>query len=121
MRVLFWSSPSAEIVVGRAGTLGISPTGGERWRYVSDRYMHSSRHGELGTVVMVETDGIDSAPDAPTLLVRGGSTKLLLYHLPLDRVTLVSREERLAISNVDVADFGARLTDDGRVELRLVR
>lgn len=84
-------------------------------------YRVLGRHGDLGTVVTVRTDGAENALDAPMLVVRGGSTELLLYHVPFDRLRGIVPEERLAISEVDVTDFEARLRDDGTVELYLER
>jgi hypothetical protein len=82
-------------------------------------YRVVGRHGELGTVVMVRTDDAEGGVDPPILVVRGGRTELLLLHLPLDRLSGLFPEERLAVSELDIVDFAAHLGDDGRVELYL--
>ena len=75
------------------------------------------RHGALGVVVEVEELG----EEAPVLVVRGGVSKALVYHVPWARVRAVSRTERHVVLDLDLADFDPFLRDDGIVELRPAR
>jgi len=75
------------------------------------------RHGELGTVVDVE-----SAPgeiDGPALVLRGGVSNALVYVLPSRRIVGVSDENCTVTADADVTDFVALLSGDGSVVLRL--
>jgi hypothetical protein len=53
------------------------------------------------------------------LVVRGGVSEALVYHVPEDRLVRVSAERSTVYTDVDVADFLARLDKGGTVELRL--
>ena len=72
------------------------------------------RHGALGIVVDVEELG----EQAPALVVRGGVSEALVYHVPWARVRAVSLRERQVVLDLDLADFDPLLRDDGIVELR---
>lgn len=80
-------------------------------------YRVRGRHGELG--IVVDRRGFRGTGDDPTILVRGGVSDALLYHVPATRLRSVSRATRTATIDVDVADFVPRLGDDGSVELHL--
>ena len=80
-------------------------------------YRMLGRHGELGRVV--ELEGIEGAPESSTLVVRGGVSDALIYHVPAMRLVSVSRETGTVEADVDVADFVPSLGDGGTVELRL--
>jgi hypothetical protein len=75
------------------------------------------RFGEIGRVV--DTELGDSDPDTVGLVVRGGVSEALVYHVPAERLVRVSRERETVYADVDVADFLARLDKGGTVELRL--
>ncbi len=80
-------------------------------------YRVLGRHGELGTVV--ETNGIEAHEHDASLVVRGGSTDRLVFHLPVTRITEVRPRRRLVLSEVDVTDFEPSLNEDGDIDLRL--
>ena len=74
----------------------------------------TGRHGLLGHVVDAEHGHVT---DDAHLLVRGGTTDVLYYHVPL---SLVATEEALRQSigiDADVADFTAHLRPDRSVDL----
>lgn len=73
------------------------------------------RHGELGIVE-------ESRPDDDLgLVVRGGVSHALAFHLPGGKLLEVSDEWRTVTADVDVADFVPSLRDDGTVVLQLMR
>ncbi len=76
------------------------------------------RHGRLGTVV--PADDRTAADQISELLVRGGASDALTYHVPLSVVAAVSTESRTVMLDLDVVDFTPRLGDDGCVDLYLV-
>jgi hypothetical protein len=80
-------------------------------------YRVLGRQGELGRVV--DAEGLDGAPESSAIVVRGGVSNLLLYHVPATRLVGVSSDTRTVSADVDVADFVPSLADDGTVELRL--
>jgi hypothetical protein len=71
------------------------------------------RHGELGTVIAVET-----TPEID-LVVRGGVSQALTYRLPRRRISHMSVKRRTVTADVDVADFVPSLATDGTVVLEL--
>ena len=73
-------------------------------------------HGELGRVV--ECDGRRGA-GASTIVVRGGVSDSLVYHVPTERLRSVSRDTRVVTVEVDLADFVPRLAKNGTVDLHL--
>lgn len=75
-----------------------------------------ARHGSLGVVVDVEHDA--GASDPTALVVRGGVSDLLTYHVPAALVSRISPERRSVFLDVDLADFVPSLNPDGTVELR---
>lgn len=80
-------------------------------------YRLLGRQGELGRIVHLE--GLEGAPQSSTLVVRGGVSDALVYHVPAVRLMTVSRETGTARADVDVADFLPSFGDRGTVELRL--
>jgi hypothetical protein len=76
------------------------------------------RHGRLGTVVPAAEP--IAADQMSELLVRGGASDALTYHVPLSVVAAVSAESRTVRLDLDVVDFTPRLGDDGSVDLYLV-
>jgi hypothetical protein len=81
-------------------------------------YRVLGRQGELGRVVNWE--GLEGASESSTLIVRGGVSGALVYHVPAMRLIGVSRETGTVSADVDVADFIARFGEGGTVELRMV-
>ena len=75
------------------------------------------RYGELGTVVDTELAPGDT--DGPALIVRGGVSEALLYHVPGRRILDVSNERRTVTADAHVADFVPILGGDGTVVLRM--
>ena len=75
------------------------------------------RQGELGLVT--DEDGSAEAPDGSTIVVRGGVSDALRYHVPATRVVSISPVTRTVKVDVDVADFVPSFGDGGTVELRL--
>lgn len=80
-------------------------------------YEALGRHGSLGVVVHVD----ESDRQEPALVVLGGVSYSLVYHVPWRCVRSVSERERRVVFELDLADFHARLREDGRVELRVAR
>jgi hypothetical protein len=74
-------------------------------------------YGDLGTVV--ETEAAEGGADEVQLVIRGGSRRRLLFHLPVGLVRQILPDRRIMVSEVDVTDFTARLNDDGSVALYL--
>jgi hypothetical protein len=75
------------------------------------------RQGELGRVVRAES--LERAPESSTIVVRGGVSDALVYHVPASRVVGVSHEAGTVRADVDVADFVPRLGNGGTVDLHL--
>jgi hypothetical protein len=75
------------------------------------------RFGEIGRVVATEPG--DGNSETIGLVVRGGVSEALVYHVPQERLLRVSPERETVYADVDVADFLARLDKGGTVELRL--
>jgi hypothetical protein len=80
-------------------------------------YRMLGREGELGRVV--DCEEFDGAPETAALVVRGGVSDALLYHIPSMRLIGVSHETRTVSADVDVADFVPSFGEGGIVELRL--
>ena len=76
------------------------------------------RHGRLGTVI--DAEGEPRAEQAE-LLVRGGASDALYYHVPASVVADVSGATATITIDLDVTDFTPRLREDGSVDLYLVR
>jgi hypothetical protein len=75
----------------------------------------AGRHGALGRVL---SSGPDSQGDASaSLLVRGGTTEALYYHVPVSLVTGIAVEERVVEIDADIDDFAPHLRPDGSVDL----
>lgn len=72
------------------------------------------RHGGLGVVVGV---GERSAPEDWELVVLGGRSSLLRFHIPRSHVRRISLDSRTVDVDADVLDFTARPTPDGAIEL----
>lgn len=75
----------------------------------------SGRHGPLGQVVSFHEDCLTGETDA--LLVRGGTSHVLYFHVPLELVTKVSPGPRVLKIDADISDFTAHLRPDGSVDL----
>jgi hypothetical protein len=75
------------------------------------------RFGEIGRVVGTERE--DNDPETIGLVVRGGISEALVFHVPAERLLRVSSARETVYADVDIADFLARLDQEGRVELRL--
>jgi hypothetical protein len=81
-------------------------------------YRVFGRHGFLGTVVeMYRPDGELGG----SMVVRGGISDALRFHVPTELVSHVSGRTRCVRIEVDVEDFAPRLIADGTVELHLGR
>lgn len=74
------------------------------------------RYGELGTVVDTE---LAPGMDGPALIVRGGVSEALVYHVPSGRILGVSNENCTVTADADITDFVPILSDDGTIVLRL--
>lgn len=74
-----------------------------------------ARGGPLGVVVDATRAGRSSAPDH--LLVRGGVSEALYYHVPIRHVTSVFPVRRALAVDVETDDFAPRLRPDGSVDL----
>lgn len=79
-------------------------------------YEVRGRHGTLG-VVVATTDSVSAGGEE--LVVRGGRSALLRYHVPAARVCGLSVEGHTVDVDVDVADFAPRVGRDGSVDLHL--
>lgn len=75
------------------------------------------RQGELGLVVDAHHPA--EAPDSSTIVIRGGVSDALRYHVPATRLVSISPVTRTVKVDVDVADFVPSFGDGGTVELRL--
>lgn len=76
-----------------------------------------ARGGPLGIVVDHALCGRAAGRD--DILVRGGITRALYYHVPTRALRSVSLDRREIVVEVEVADFAARLREDGSVDLYL--
>ncbi len=80
----------------------------------------SGRNGHLGLVVSDGRGEGDSGLDdleARRLLVRGGTTDALYFHVPFELITSVARGRCDLKIDADVSDFVAHLRPDGSVDL----
>lgn len=75
------------------------------------------RHGALGVVV----DADEGGERAPAIVVRGGISDSLVYHVPWASVRSISSKDRRVVLDLDLADFDPYLREDGTVDLRLAR
>jgi hypothetical protein len=75
----------------------------------------AGRHGRLGEVV--EPGASDFAVDETQLVVRGGTSQALFFHIPVELVTNVARSRCWIRVDADVADFAPHLRTDGSVDL----
>jgi hypothetical protein len=73
--------------------------------------------GPLGVVVEDGRTGDGRARDASVLLVRGGVSSALYYHLPTALVASISPGQRSLSVRVTASDFAPRLRHDGSVDL----
>ena len=80
-------------------------------------YRVFGRQGELGLVV--QADALEGAVDSTTIVVRGGVSDALRYHVPTTRLVSISPVTRTVRVDVDVADFIPTFGDAGTVELRI--
>lgn len=80
-------------------------------------YRVLGRQGELGHVADLE--GIGEESGRLMLVVRGGVTDSLVFHLPALRLIGISHETATVATDVDVADFIPSFARDGTVELHL--
>jgi hypothetical protein len=71
------------------------------------------RHGALGVVVGVSRTG----PASLVLVICGGVSRGLVYHVPGALVTAISRSRRFVVVDADLDDFHAVLRADGTIEL----
>lgn len=71
--------------------------------------------GPLGVVVDDERSGDGQA--SSVLLVRGGVSSALYYHLPTALVASISPGQRALSVRVTASDFSPRLRHDGSVDL----
>jgi hypothetical protein len=78
-------------------------------------YRVLGRQGELGRIVGAESPG---EPGSSTVVVRGGVSDALVYHVPATRLVSVSHQTGTVRADVDVADFVPSLGNGGTVELR---
>lgn len=69
--------------------------------------------------MVVEADDLAAPPDRSTIVVRGGVSDALEYHVPATRLVSISPVTRTLRVDVDVADFVPSFAEDGTVELRL--
>jgi hypothetical protein len=79
-------------------------------------YRVVARQGTLGRVVGADDD--DGA-ESSTILVRGGVSDSLVYHVPATRVADISHDAETVHADVDVSDFLPTFGDGGTVILRL--
>lgn len=80
-------------------------------------YRMLGREGELGRVV--EAEWVHGVVGGSTIVVRGGISDALVYHVPASRLVYVSHETGTVRADVDVADFVPSFGDRGTVDLRL--
>lgn len=78
----------------------------------------SGRNGHLGIVVSDEGNELGrDDPEARRLLVRGGTTDALYFHVPVELIMTVARGRCVLKIDADVSDFMAHLRPDGSVDL----
>ena len=75
----------------------------------------AGRHGRLGEVIEPGADDFEA--DETELVVRGGTSQALFFHIPVDLVTNVARSRCWIRVDADVADFAPHLRSDGSVDL----
>lgn len=73
------------------------------------------RHGTLGHVV--SSQGDERLRDAHDLLVRGGTTHILYFHVPMTMVHRIAADSRVLEIDADISDFAAHLRPDGSIDL----
>jgi hypothetical protein len=71
--------------------------------------------GELGVVVDLPPA---REPEPEVILVQGGVSNSLTFHVPTHRVRSLSRESRTIYVDIDLLDFIPRLDENGAIELR---
>jgi hypothetical protein len=71
--------------------------------------------GPLGVVVDPESSGREDRPAA--LVVRGGVSRALFYHVPVSLVSSISPARRSLSVRARSGDFDAQLRLDGSVDL----
>lgn len=74
-----------------------------------------ARDGRLGTVVEARRSGRHTPPDH--LIVCGGMTELLYYHVPTHAIMAISPTRQAIAIALDARDFYPRLCQDGSVDL----
>lgn len=89
-------------------TFGIDPQG------LMGFEVHSPG-GPLGVVVDLERSGRDSSGTA--LVVRGGVSSALYYHVPVRLVSSISKAQRSLSVQTSSGDFDPQLRGDGSVDL----
>ena len=78
----------------------------------------SGRNGHLGIVVSDEPGELgQDDPEARRLLVRGGTTDALYFHVPIELIMTVAQGRCVLKIDADVSDFIAHLRPDGSVDL----
>lgn len=75
----------------------------------------AGRHGTLGEVV--DSGAGNFGVDETQLVVRGGTSQALFFHIPVELVTTVARSRSWLRVDADVADFAPHLRADGSVDL----
>lgn len=73
--------------------------------------------GSLGVVVEPGTRVPAAAVDS--MLVQGGVSRSLFYHVPLAAITSVSHSRAVVTVEIDGSDFSPRLREDGSVDLHV--
>jgi hypothetical protein len=78
----------------------------------------SGRNGHMGIVVSDEAYEARPADlEARRLLVCGGTTHALYFHVPIELITTVAQGRCALKIDADVSDFMAHLRPDGSVDL----
>lgn len=80
-------------------------------------YRVLGRQGEIGRVV--DAEGDHGEPESSTIVVRGGVSDALVYHIPALRLVSVSHVSGTVEADVDVTDFVPSFGNRGTVDLRL--
>ena len=83
-----------------------------------DGFEVRGRIGSLGFITAADDDAVVPGV-AAELVVIGGRSSLLHFHIPLEHITSVSKKTRSVSVDVDVVDFTPRVGDDGTVELHI--
>lgn len=73
------------------------------------------RHGELGLVVSVTRS--DGGERVTSVVVRGGISSSLTYHVPAVHIRSVSADAASVFVDLDLTDFVPVLKEDGTIEL----